>query len=107
MGRLVPLIMEEITEVIQLLGRSWRLVPQIMEEIGRRCSSCGYGRPCDHAATWGSDFEQCWLWWREGIFGAFCDIFRAPLVVPELSASRSWGALDEEEFFVIEGSGWR
>ena len=25
--------------------------------------------------------------------------------VPELSASRSWGALDDEEFFVIEGSG--
>ena len=24
---------------------------------------------------------------------------------PELSASRSWGALDDEEFFVIEGSG--
>ena len=32
-------------------------------------------------------------------------IFRAPPVVPELSASRSWGALDDEEFFVIESSG--
>ena len=25
---------------------------------------CGYGRPCDHEATWSSDFEQCWLWRR-------------------------------------------
>ena len=41
----------------------------------------------------------------KGFCGAFCAIFRAPPVVPELSASfRSWGALDEE-FFVIEGSG--
>ena len=38
-------------------------------------------------------------------FDAFCVIFRAPPVVPELSASCSWGALDDEEFFVIEGSG--
>ena len=28
-------------------------------------------------------------------------------VLTFLSASRSWGALDDEEFFVIEGSGWR
>ena len=41
----------------------------------------------------------------KGIFGSFCAIFRAPPVVPELSASRSWGALDDEEFFVIEGWG--
>ena len=42
----------------------------------------------------------------EGVFGAFCAFLRAPPVVPELSASfRSWGALDGEEFFVIEGSG--
>ena len=36
-----------------------------------------------------------------------CSAFFALLrVVPELSASfRSWGALDEDEFFVIEGSG--
>ena len=41
----------------------------------------------------------------EGLFDAFCVIFRAPPVVLELSASCSWGALDDEEFFVIEGSG--
>ena len=37
-----------------------------------------------------------------GLFGAFFALLR---VVPELSASCSWGALDDEEFFVIEGSG--
>ena len=37
------------------------------------------------------------------MFGwAFFALLRA---VPELSASCSWGALDDEEFFVIEGSG--
>ena len=42
----------------------------------------------------------------KGVFGAFCAIFRAPPVVPELNASFcSWGAVDGEEFFVIEGSG--
>ena len=56
-------------EQLLRFGADRGVVPQIMEEIEmvrrcRRCSSCGYGRPCDHAATWGSDFEQCWLWWR-------------------------------------------
>ena len=80
--------MEEITEVISCWADRG-VVPQIMEEVVmvRRCSA-GYGG-------------------GEGIFGAFFVIFRALPVVPELSASRSWGALDDEEFFVIEGSGWR
>ena len=63
------------------------VVPVIMQRRGvLTLSSAGYGG-------------------GEGFFGAFCAIFRAPPVVPELSASRSWGALDDEEFFVIEGSG--
>ena len=43
----------------------------------------------------------------KGCFSAFLGHFFALLrVVPELSASFwSWGALDEEEFFVMEGSG--
>ena len=40
----------------------------------------------------------------KGFFGLFGHFSRSR-VVPELSASRSWGALDDEEFFVIEGSG--
>ena len=40
-----------------------------------------------------------------GLYGFFYAIFRAPPGCLELSASfRSWGALDDEEFFVIEGS---
>ena len=40
----------------------------------------------------------------KGLFAVFSTFFA--LLVPELSASfRSWGALDDEEFFVIEGSG--
>ena len=40
----------------------------------------------------------------EGVFRPFWPFFALLRVVPELSASRSWGALDDEEFFVIEGS---
>ena len=40
----------------------------------------------------------------EGVFRPFWSFFALLRVVPELSASRSWGALDDEEFFVIEGS---
>ena len=60
MGRLVPQIMEEITEVIQLLSRSWRLVPQIMEEnhgsdsaveqiVASRATDHGGNHGCDSA----------------------------------------------------------
>ena len=42
-----------------------------------------------------------------GVFGSFCAFFALLRVVPELSASRSWGALDDEEFFVMEARGWR
>ena len=42
----------------------------------------------------------------EGGFSGFSAFFALLRVVPECSASfRSWGALDDEEFFVIEGSG--
>ena len=42
----------------------------------------------------------------EGVFRPFWPFFALLRVVPELSASFwSWGALDEEEFFVMEGSG--
>ena len=41
----------------------------------------------------------------EGLFRGFSAFFALLRVVPELSASRSWGALDDEEFFAIEGSG--
>ena len=54
----------------------------------------GCERPCDHAVTE-----------LKGFFSAFCAFFALLRVVPELSASRRWGALDDEEFFVIEGSG--
>ena len=40
----------------------------------------------------------------EGVFRPFWPFFALLRVVPELSASRCWGALDDEEFFVIEGS---
>ena len=41
----------------------------------------------------------------EGGFDGFSAFFALLRFVPELSASfRSWGALDDEEFFVIEGS---
>ena len=40
----------------------------------------------------------------EGFFRPFWPFFALLRVVPELSASRSWEALDDEEFFVI-GSG--
>ena len=42
----------------------------------------------------------------KGFFGLFRPFFALLPFVPELSASfRSWGALDDEEFFVIEGWG--
>ena len=41
----------------------------------------------------------------EGGFSGFSAFFALLRVVPELSASCSLGALDDEEFFVIEGSG--
>ena len=38
----------------------------------------------------GLDFQHCCLWWRVmGFLDAFCVMFRAPPVVPELSASFS------------------
>ena len=39
----------------------------------------------------------------KGFFRPFWPFFALLRVVPELSASRSWGALDDEEFFFIEG----
>ena len=42
----------------------------------------------------------------KGFFDGFSAFFALLRVVPELSASfRSWGALDDEEFFVTEDSG--
>ena len=41
----------------------------------------------------------------KGFFRPFWPFFALLRVVPELSASRSWRALDDEESFVIEGSG--
>ena len=41
----------------------------------------------------------------EGVFSGFSAFFALLRVVSELSASCSWRALDDEEFFVIEGSG--
>ena len=41
----------------------------------------------------------------KGFFCGFSAFFALLRVVPELSASRSRGALDDEEFFVIEGWG--
>ena len=105
-------------------------VPQLQYLQGGRfpyccSSSTRCGRPCECVATQ-SRSQRCHrsvhrlIWWTSqfaqrqvsqlgammGFFDAFCVIFRAPPVVPELSASlRSWGALDDEEFFVIEGSG--
>ena len=50
--------------------------------------------------------RQSWVMTAvKGFFGLFGHFFALLRVVPELSASRSWGALDDEEFFVIEGSG--
>ena len=56
----------------------------------RRCSSCGWTR----------------LVAVKGFSAHFASFFALSPVVPELRASFcSWGALDDEEFFVIEGSG--
>ena len=42
----------------------------------------------------------------KGFFGAFCAIFRAPPGYPGVERqSSARGALDDEEFFVIEGWG--
>ena len=99
-------------------------VPELQYFQGGRCpyccsSSTRCGRPCDYAGTClavggATDSVHRLIWWTPrqvsqlgammGFFDAFCVIFRAPPVVPELSASRSWRALDDEEFFVIEGS---
>ena len=73
----------------------------------------GCGRPCGLAGRPGvpgeagrcHSFSSSTSCGSEGVFGAFCAFFALLRVVPELSASRSWGALDDEEFFVIEGSG--
>ena len=48
------------SEQLLRVGADRGVVPQIMEEFVmvrwcRRCSSCGYGRLCDHAATWCSE----------------------------------------------------
>ena len=100
-------------------------VPQLQCFQGGRCpcscsSSTRCGRPCDYAGTClavggATDSVHRLIWWTPrqisqlgammGFFDAFCVIFRAPPVVPELSASRSWRSLDDEEFFVIEGWG--
>ena len=41
-------------------------------------------------------------------FGAFCAIFRTPPKGVESRGARIFRALDDEEFFVVEGSlGWR
>ena len=42
------------------------------------------------------------------LFGAFCAIFRTPPRGVESRDARIFRALDDEKFFVIEGSsGWR
>ena len=73
----------------------------------------GCGRPCGHAGRPGVPDEagRCHSFCSstrcgsEGVFSSFCAFFVLLRFVPELSASRSWGALDDEELFVIEGSG--
>ena len=61
------------------------VVPVIMQRRGvLTLSSAGYGG-------------------GEGIFGAFCAIFRAPPGCPGVER-QFFGALDGEEFFAIEGS---
>ena len=73
----------------------------------------GCGRPCGHAGRPGvpgeagrcHSFSSSTRCGSEGFFSTFCAFFALlQVVVPALSASRSWGALDDEEFFVIEGS---
>ena len=50
--------------------------------------------------------RQSWVMTAVKVFfSGFSAFFARLRVVPELSASCSWGALDDEEFFVIEGSG--
>ena len=42
--------------------------------------------------------------WRRRVFAAFCGIFRTPY---RMDVSAHFSALDDEESFFIEGSGWR
>ena len=50
------------------------------------------------------DFQQWWFMWRlSGVFDAFCVIFRAPSGCPGVER-QFFRALDDEEFFVVEGS---
>ena len=79
----------ETVEVPQVQYSDWWSMFLLLQFIDK------VGRPCDLAVT-----ES------DGLFSAFCAFFALLRVVPELSASfSSWGALDDEEFFVIEGSG--
>ena len=76
-------------------------VPVIMRDSGFAPDSVhrGYG---GHSSSQQRQVLDLPVAAMMGFFDAFCVIFRAPPVVPELSASFS--ALDDEEFFVVEGS---
>ena len=55
-------------------------------------------------ATWSGDFEAG----LGAFFGEFCAIFRTLPRGGESRGARIFRALDDEEFFVVEGSpGWR
>ena len=79
----------------------------------------GCGRPCGHAGRPGvpSEAGRCLRFspsqelgydGSEGVLGAFCAIFRAPPVVPELSASfRSWEPSMMKSSSSSRARGWR
>ena len=73
---------------------------------------CGCGRRCDLAATSSRQFREvpqtCSLTrCSSSEEGRFCRILLHFLHSVRLDVSAHFSALDEEEFFVIEGSGWR
>ena len=74
----------------------------------RRCATTGPdgGVPAKPGGASDSVHRQSWVVKAvKGFFSGFSAFFALVRVVPELSASCSLGALDDEEFFVIEGSG--
>ena len=81
-------------------------------------SSCvhrqGRRHPCFHLQKWrclrfSHRQSSMTITRRKGcFFGAFCVIFRTPPRGVESRGARIFRALDDEEFFVVEGSlGWR
>ena len=85
------------------------------------------GRPCDHAATFGlansrsaSDSVHRQSWWKfqfatetgtllQGVAAMreVCRILRHFSHSVRMDVSAHFSALDDEEFFLVEGSGWR